>query len=422
VSTDAAAGHFAVVTDRIADQAIGEVLVPLGEASWTYKKGLKILTLVQFRLILFAALGVLFIILAARSETRSQPVDIYDGRLHVFFSPECPHCHRALAFLGEHPDIVVVLHDVSRHEKFELLIATADSLRLADEEFGVPLFVRNGQHLVGFESAEITGPLLITLATQAVPGGKTATGAQRVNVPILGVIDPTAYSLPVLTVIMGLADGFNPCAMWVLVYLISIIASVREPAKIWWIVGTFVTASGVLYFLFMTAWLNAFLFVGHVHYLTLLVSVAAIGIGADQLFRLLASRGNVACKLDDDERRQGIMSKARAIVAAPVGFASVALVVALAFTVNAIEFACSAALPAIYTHTLTMLDLTPTAHYLYIFLYVIVFMLDDLIIFGMAAFAVQKVLDTRYAAMSQAIGGIVLIGLGIVLATSGWAA
>jgi cytochrome c biogenesis protein CcdA len=75
-------------------------------------------------------------------------------------------------------------------------------------------------------------------------------------VPFVGGIDPFGYSLPALTVLMGLADGFNPCAMWVLVYLISLIAGTQDRRKTWWLVGSFVVASGVLYFLFMTAWLN----------------------------------------------------------------------------------------------------------------------------------------------------------------------
>jgi hypothetical protein len=102
----------------------------------------------------------------------------------------------------------------------------------------------------------------------------------------------------------------------------------------------------------------------------------------------------------------------REIVSAPVGVASLLMVIALAFAVNAIEFICSAALPAIYTHLLALTDLPIALHYAYIGLYVLFFMLDDLIIFGLAAFAVQKIVNTRYAAISRTIGGAVLIGLG----------
>ena len=95
----------------------------------------------------------------------------------------------------------------------------------------------------------------------------------RIRLPFLGEIDPSDYSLLALTVLMGLSDGFNPCAMWVLVYLISLIAGIQDQRKIWWLVGTFVLASGILYFLFMTAWLNTFLILGYIRPLTQLIAL-----------------------------------------------------------------------------------------------------------------------------------------------------
>jgi hypothetical protein len=234
-----------------------------------------------------------------------------------------------------------------------------------------------------------------------------------IRLPILGEIDPSRYSLLALTVVLGLADGFNPCAMWVLVYLISLISGLKEREKIWWLVGTFVLTSGVLYFLFMTAWLNMFLVMGYIRPLTQLVALAAIGFGASHLFELAWTRGEIACEVGDIEQRQNAMRHIREIVAAPVGLGSLVLVTGLAFSVNAIEFVCSAALPAIFTHTLALANLSVFAYYGYIALYVLIFMLDDLIIFSLAAFAIQKVVDTRYAAISRGAGGIVLMGLGV---------
>jgi hypothetical protein len=237
--------------------------------------------------------------------------------------------------------------------------------------------------------------------------------APRIRLPIFGEIDPSSYSLLGLTVVMALADGFNPCAMWVLVYLISLIAGLKEREKIWWLVGTFVLASGVLYFLFMTAWLNTFLIIGYIRPLTQLMALTAIGFGASHLYELAWNRGAVECEIGDVEQRQRTMSHIRDIVAAPVGLTSLVLIAGLAFAINAVEFLCSAALPAIYTHTLALMDLSAFAYYGYITLYVLVFMLDDLVIFGLAAFAIQKFIDTRYAAISRGAGGVTLLGLGL---------
>lgn len=103
----------------------------------------------------------------------------------------------------------------------------------------------------------------------------------------------------------------------------------------------------------------------------------------------------------------------RDIVSAPIGLTSLVLVTGLAFAINAVEFLCSAALPAVYTHILSLMDLSTPAYYGYIALYVLFFMLDDLVIFALAAFAIQQVIDTRYAAVSRGAGGVALLGLGL---------
>jgi hypothetical protein len=293
------------------------------------------------------------------------------------------------------------------------LLRVAGQHGIREGDLGVPLFVRGSRYLIGFGSAETTGRELLALAADETAIARPDAEGSRVTLPVLGEIDPSRYSLVALTMLMGLSDGFNPCAMWVLVYLISLIVGIQNQRKIWWLVGTFVLASGILYFLFMTAWLNTFLILGYVRPLTQLVALLAIGFGADHLFEVAVKRGVIVCQLGSAEQRQRTMQWARKLVAAPVGLGSIALVIGLAFTVNAIEFVCSAALPAIYTHTLALTDLSTSQYYGYIALYVTFFMLDDLIIFGFAAFAVQKIIDTRYAAWSRAVGGAVLIGLGV---------
>lgn len=332
-----------------------------------------------------------------------------DGRLHVFFSPDCPHCHEAIEYLKAER-IDHIRHDVSKPTSEALLRRVVKHFGL--ERIGVPVFVYGSRYLIGFESPESTGRELRALMTDKMAVARRVGDKAPIILPFIGEIDPTHHSLLALTALMGFSDGFNPCAMWVLIYLISLIVTIQDRRKIWWLVGTFVLSSGVLYFLFMTAWLNTFLFIGYVKPLTQLISLLAIAFGLDHLFALAASRGEIVCEVGDLGQRQRTMRWGRELVAAPVGVVSLLLIVALAFTVNAIEFVCSAALPAIYTHMLSLTDLPAALHYAYIALYVTFFMLDDLIIFGFAAFAVQKIIDTRYAALSRGVGGVILIGLG----------
>src|SRR4026207_57456 len=64
-----------------------------------------------------------------------------DGRLHVFFQPDCPHCHRAIVFLKSRPGVAFDLHDVSTVAGERLLETMVAKLAISETNLGVPLFV-----------------------------------------------------------------------------------------------------------------------------------------------------------------------------------------------------------------------------------------------------------------------------------------
>lgn len=247
------------------------------------------------------------------------------------------------------------------------------------------------------------------------PGGPEVWRPDSVSLPFVGDIRPAELSLPALAVLLGLADGFNPCAMWALVYLLSLVVSLRDRRKIWLLVGSFVFASGVLYFLFMTAWLKVFLLVGYLRPLTIAIGAGALVIGAADLRSFLRTRGAPVCAVGSSDLKRRTMGRMERLAAAPLSLASFLGVVALAFTVNAIEFVCSAGLPAIFTHTLSLRQLSVSQYYGYILLYDFFFMLDDLLIFSLAVFTLQTSMAGGYAKYGKLVGGIVLIGLGLVM-------
>jgi len=238
---------------------------------------------------------------------------------------------------------------------------------------------------------------------------------ESVSVPFLGEIDVFSFSLPVLAIILGLVDGFNPCAMWVLVFLISLILSLNDKKKIWVIVGSFIFASGVLYFLFMTAWLNVFLFVGYMRPVTVLIGLFAIGVGLSDL-KCYFKPGPLVCDVSSSGSQKKTMGRINDIVHSPLTWASVFSIIVLAFLVNSIEFACSAGIPAIFTQVLSLSNLSGLQYYGYILLYDLFYMLDDMIIFSLAAFAVSSSFTTRYTKLNKLVGGIIILILGIVLA------
>jgi hypothetical protein len=282
-----------------------------------------------------------------------------------------------------------------------------------------PVTIFGNQVFGGWESEETSGRAIEEALQQCLAGNcPPPTGEEpehKIKLPFIGEIDPADYSLPALAVILGIVDGFNPCAMWVLVYLISLVAILKDRKRIWLIVGSFVLASGILYFLFMTAWLKAFLLLGYVKPVTVVIGLVALGGGALQVREVIKTKGAVVCEVTDEESRKKTMTKVQKIVSSPLTWGILGGIVALAFTVNLVEFVCSAAVPAVFTRVLSLANLTTFQYYGYILLYVFFFMLDDLVIFGTAAFALTSRLGDRYAKYSRPVGATILIILGLLL-------
>jgi hypothetical protein len=216
-------------------------------------------------------------------------------------------------------------------------------------------------------------------------------------------------------VTLGIVDGFNPCAMWVLVYLIALLMGFGDRKRMILVVAVFVLASGILYFLFMTAWLNVFLFLSYFRPVTIMVGLAALGGGILSVKDYIETKGAPVCKVTDVEGRKRITGDMKRLLSAPLTWATMLGIIILAFTVNSIEFLCSFALPAVFAQVLALSDLSFWEHYGYILLYDIFFMLDDMIIFGLAAWTVSGVSGETYSKYCKVIGGLVLLVLGLML-------
>lgn len=347
-------------------------------------------------------------------------------QIAFFHHPHCPHCRRQEEFIpalqAKYPETVWTFHDTSIPENVTLLATYLTQRNRSPADARVPTTFIGPLTIVGFESAQTTG-MQLEQAIRAlrssdpalVQEAESSAARHTLDLPFWGPIPLAGISLPALAVIIGLVDGFNPCAMWVLVYLISLIASVQDRGRAWLLVTTFVASSGILYFLFMTAWLNAFLFLGYLRPLTLIIGIGALYVGLLNIREYVRTRGQLTCTMGDAASRQKTRHRIDRLVAAPLTLFSVLGIIALACMVNAIEFACSAALPAIFTHTLTLKNLPQLTYYGYILLYDFFFMLDDLIIFGLAVLALDTNIGQRYAAHCRIIGGVVLIGLGGVM-------
>jgi len=334
------------------------------------------------------------------------------GALNVFVRQGCPHCADAKQHLAaiklRHPGLLISFFDVgsdttARERLIELSAANGISRP------GVPAFEQCGQFTVGFSVGAGTPELLEArvTGTQPIESGSIDTPFGEFFVKDIG--------LPAFTLIMGLVDGFNPCAMWVLLFLLSILVNVRDRARILLIAGTFVIVSGLVYFAFMAAWLNLFLLIGFARWIQVILGLIAIVMGVVHLKDFILPGQGPSLSIPE-AAKPGLYARTRAVLQARHLLIALLSVTTLAFMVNIVELLCTAGLPALYTQILSQYDLSPLQYYGYLALYNVAYILDDAVMVTIAVVTLRKhKLQQGEGRWLKLVSGLVVIILGALL-------
>ena len=332
--------------------------------------------------------------------------------LEVFVREGCPYCSAAKVFLDSYqqqqPGLEVLYRHVDRDP------AARDALLSISEQVGiwppgVPTFVRGGQVMVGYGGDEEGARTLLAFLHQQHAPGETSAGAR------LGGLSVAQLGLPLFTLAVGLLDGFNPCAMWVLLFLLSLLVRLHSRRRMALIAGTFVLASGLVYYAFMAAWLNLFLFTGLSAAVRVGLALLALAIGLINLRDGLSNRARFTLAIPE-AAKPGLYARMRKLLQSPGLMLSLPAVVLLAIIVNFVELLCTAGFPALYTAILTQQDLADTVYYGYLGLYILAYMADDALMVGLAVLALgNRRLDETGARRLKLVSGAVMGALGLVL-------
>jgi glutaredoxin-related protein len=365
--------------------------------------------------------------------------------IHLFYSKTCPHCADEEVFLKKmelkYPQLEVKRYEITEN-KDDLKLFIEVGTRLGDRSARVPFLVIGNEYVLGYLSDETHGVEIeqkiinafknkpVDLVSQIISeidreNTKTQSnqseesikskGKFEINFPLIGKVDINSLTLPVLTVVIGLVDGFNPCAMWTLLFLISLLLGTKNRKKMWLLGGVFIATSGFVYFLFMAAWLNLFLIIGYVVAVRVAIGVTAAGIGGYYVWKYWKD-SKTGCLVEGDEKRQETFKKLRRLTENNRILLAIGGIILLAVAVNLVELLCSAGFPAIYTKALTMTPMPTWQYYSYLLGYIFFYMLDDMIVFIIAMVTLEMVgVKQSYAKYSRLIGGILMLIIGILM-------
>lgn len=361
--------------------------------------------------------------------------------LYFFWSGSCPHCAKEKAFIQkiapDFPNLKFHDYEVSGGENIQLLQKVGRELNI--EIGGVPITIIGNSHFVGYLDDETTGKTIIKFIKEVEQAGDpdlvgkiiqranepdfspvptivpNIDFSEEIKLPILGSINSKTFSLPVLTLIIAALDGFNPCAMWTLLFLISLLLGMRDRKRMWILGSVFIISSAFVYFLFLTAWLNLFLFLGFVVWVRIAIGILAAGAGSYYLYDFFKNKTG-GCKMMGDTKRQKVFERIRKITQRKEFLLALGGMILLAFAVNLVELVCSAGLPAIYTQILSMSHLSRWQYYGYLLLYILIFMLDDLFIFFAAMITLQATgIQSKHSRFSHLVGGVLMLIIGVLL-------
>ena len=354
--------------------------------------------------------------------------------LYLFWGDGCPHCAHEKEFLKElqqeDKDLNLHLYEVWNDEdNAELMEKVKESFDL-ETTSSVPFTVIGNRVFSGYSDsiASQIEDAIKTCHKERCENvvGKIASGSNIkveekntmsdiVDLPILGIVNVKDVSLPLIAVVIGFVDGFNPCAMWILIFLISMLLGMKNKKRMWALGLTFLATSALPYLLFMVAWLSITLKISQILIVRIIIAIIAL-IGGIVNLRSFIKDNDSGCEVVDDKKRKKIIAKIKQFTHEKSFILAMIGVMALAFSVNLVELACSAGLPLLFTQILALNDLSSFEYMVYIFIYIFCFLLDDLVVFVVAMMTLQVTgVTTKYNKYSHLIGGIIMIIIGILL-------
>ena len=244
---------------------------------------------------------------------------------------------------------------------------------------------------------------------------KKSDSSTTIDVPFFGKVNVKKFSLPMAATLIGLVDGFNPCAMWVLLFLISMLLGMKNKKRMWLLGITFLLTSAIVYMAIMLSWFNIVINVMASVIFRNIIAVVAI-VGAIINLRSYVRSNDSGCEVVDDKKRKKVIERIKDFTKEKSLILSLVGVIALAVSVNVIELACSAGLPLVFTQLLALNNASAIESFFYTLIYIVFFLIDDIIIFAIAMSTTKiHAISTKYNKYSHLIGGILMLIIGVLL-------
>ena len=344
---------------------------------------------------------------------------IEEGKVNIYFfhRTSCPHCKKENKFLDEmeakYKDINIYRYEVSSSSENSKYLKEVKTL-FKEKSNGVPYTVIGDKTFLGYN--EYVGDKIEkTIQDYLEISKKNEKEKATFDLPVVGEVNAKEASIPLIAIVLGLIDGFNPCAMWVLLFLINMFIDMKDKKKMFLLGYTFLFTSALVYFLSMLG-ISVVLNMATIKWIQRVIALVALVAGILNIRTYIKTRKDTGCHVIDDKKRKKMVKRVLKITKEESLIIALIGVIALAASVNLVELACSLGFPAIFSEILALNNVTGALRIFYLLLYVLFYMIDDLIVFTIAVctFSITAK-STKYTKYVNLIAGIIMILIGILL-------
>lgn len=342
-------------------------------------------------------------------------VDNNKINLYLFHGKECPHCEEERIWLKkiekEYKEYLNIYMFEVWHDDENASMMNDVKEKLEISKSGVPLTVVGEEYFVGY--SDTIGSRIESAIKEYA---ELDTNTNNVKIPILGNVNMKSVSIPLVAVILGFIDGFNPCAMWILLFLINMLFNLKNKKKAWVLGLTFLLISGLVYFLSMLG-LNLVLGVATINWIKKIIAIFILCAGILNLRKYLINRKkDEGCTVVDDKKRKKIITRMKKIMNSKSFIISIIGISILAISVNLIELACSLGFPLIFTEILDINNIKGFSKVIYLLLYILFYMIDDIAVFSISMKTLEATgITNKYNKLCTLISSIIMIIIGMLL-------
>ena len=351
-----------------------------------------------------------------------------------FYSPTCPHCAKEKVFLRgleeKYPDLSINQYDVINSQENRKILSEFYKKYEVPKSFQglVPATFTPTKYFIGFDDKVAAGlesclKECLASGSQELSLANTSIIEKSVKIPLLGEIKLVGLSFPVMAVALGSLDGFNVCSLGALMIILSLVLAFKSRKRILLFGGIYLLTTAIVYGFLIFFWYKLFeAMAPYLKIMNILIGVLGVS-GGIYFFRqfLKSIKNPLVCDSDGGQKISSkFLPKLQKLLSSPSSLLlAAAAILAFAFVLTVVEFPCSAVVPIAFAAVMAQAGLSSSSYLLYIIIYIIFYLLDEIIIFLIALFTSKIWLSSpKFGKWLVLLEAVILFSLGFYYLSS----